>query len=275
MSAATDVRYLIFDVESVADGDLIARVRYKDDTMPAAAAIEEFRCDLVTDGGKDFIPYTFQMPVAVVIAKVTADLELVDLVSLDEPEHRPHVITEHFWRGWQAYKQPTWVTFNGRGFDIPLMELAAFQHGIQLPEWFNMSSRTYDQNRNRYNMKSHIDLHEMLTNYGSTWFRGGLNLAANLVGKPGKMGVAGNMVQGLYEQGELQMISDYCRCDVLDTYFVFLRFNVITGRIDVQREQELVAKTKQFIVDRAADCKAYEDYLEGWGEWVNPWTAAT
>ncbi|WP_417746608.1 3'-5' exonuclease [Rosistilla oblonga] len=275
MSAATDVRYLVFDVESVADGDLIARARYKSDTMQAGDAIEEFRSDLVNEGGKDFIPYTFQMPVAVVIAKVSADLELLDLVSLDEPLHRPHVITQHFWRGWQAYKQPTWVTFNGRGFDIPLMELAAFRHGIQLPEWFNMSARTYDQNRNRYNMKSHIDLHEVLTNFGSTWFRGGLNLAANLVGKPGKMVVAGNMVQGLYEQGELQTISDYCRCDVLDTYFVFLRFNVISGRIDVTREQELVAKAKQFIVERAADCQAYADYLEGWGEWENPWTAGT
>ncbi|MEZ6091034.1 MAG: 3'-5' exonuclease [Pirellulaceae bacterium] len=271
MAAKNDVRYLVFDVESVADGDLISRVRYKNDSLDAMQAIEEFRSELVTDGGKDFIPYTFQMPVAVVIAKVSADLELLDLVSLDEPEHRPHVITEHFWRGWHVYNHPTWVTFNGRGFDIPLMELAAFRYGLQLPEWFNVSARTYDQNRNRYNQNSHLDLHEVLTNFGSTWFRGGLNLAAALVGKPGKMTVEGDMVQGLYQAGQLQLISDYCRCDVLDTYFVFLRYNVITGRIDIKREQQLVAMTKQFISERAIDCKAYQDYLDGWGEWENPY----
>ncbi len=270
MSPSQDVRYLVFDVESVADGNLISNVRYKNDTLDPIASIEEFRSELVSDGGKDFIPYTFQMPVAVVIAKVSSDLELLDLVSLDEPQHRPHVITEHFWRGWHVYNQPIWVTFNGRGFDIPLMELAAFRYGIQLPEWFNLSARTYEQKRNRYNLNSHIDLHEVLTNFGSTWFRGGLNLAANLVGKPGKMLVEGDMVQGLYHQGDLQTISDYCRCDVLDTYFVFLRTNVLTGRIDVRREQELVAQTKEFITQRADNCQAYADYLDGWGDWEDP-----
>lgn len=273
MPSNKDVRYLVFDVESVADGDLISRVRYKNDKLSANAAIEEFRNELVADGGRDFIPYTFQIPVAVVIAKVSADLELVDLVSLDEPEHRPHVITEHFWRGWQGYRNPTWVTFNGRSFDIPLMELAAFRFGIQLKEWFNLNAKSFEQYRNRYNISSHIDLHEVLTNYNATWFRGGLNLAANLVGKPGKMVVEGDMVQELYNQGELQLISDYCRCDVLDTYFVFLRFNVITGRIDLEREQELVTLAKDFISEGAQTCQAYADYLEGWGEWENPWPA--
>ena len=271
MTTAKDVRYLVFDVESVADGDLISQVRYKIDSLEARAAIEEFRSELVSEGGKDFIPYTFQKPIAVVVAKVSADLELLDLVSLDEPEHRPHVITEHFWRGWSAYHQPTWVTFNGRTFDIPLMELSAFRYGLQLPEWFNLDARTYEQNRNRYNLKSHIDLHEILTNFNSTWFRGGLSLAANLVGKPGKMAIAGEMVQGLYEDGELKKISDYCRCDVLDTYFVFLRSNVLTGRITVEREQAIVQQARRFIEDQADDCEAYQGYLEHWGEWDNPW----
>ena len=52
---------------------------------------------------------------------------------------------------------------------------------------------------------------------------GGLNLVANLLGKPGKMDVQGDMVQDMYNAGRLADINDYCRCDVLDTYFVFLR----------------------------------------------------
>ena len=77
---------------------------------------------------------------------------------------------------------------------------------------------------------AHLDLQELLTNFGSTRFNGGLNLAANLLGKPGKMDVQGHMVQDMYEAGKLAEINDYCRCDVLDTYFVFLRSRVLVGR---------------------------------------------
>ena len=77
-------------------------------------------------------------------------------------------MTKHFWTGWEAYEQPTWVTFNGRTFDLPLMEHAAFRFGIAVPKWFNLEHRAYEQNRNRYNLSAHIDLQEVLTNYGST-----------------------------------------------------------------------------------------------------------
>ncbi len=87
---------------------------------------------------------------------------------------------------------------------------------------FQTSSRSYEQPRNRYNLAAPIDLHETLTNFGSTRFHGGLNLAATLLGKPGKMDVQGDMVQDMYEARRLAEINDYCRCDVLDTFFVFL-----------------------------------------------------
>ena len=119
--------------------------------------------------------------------------------------------------------------FNGRTFDMPLMELAAFRYGLSLPGWFDVSARTYEQPRNRYNTRSHLDLHDVLTNFGATRFNGGLNLAANLLGKPGKMDVKGHMVQDLFNEGDLAAINDYCRCDVLDTYFIFLRVSVLLG----------------------------------------------
>ena len=106
---------------------------------------------------------------------------------------------------------------------MPLLELAAFRYGLSVPAWFRSDGKSFDHARNRYNTKAHIDLCELLTNFGSTRFTGGLNLAANLIGKPGKMDVEGHMVQDMYDAGRLAEINDYCRCDVLDTYFVFLR----------------------------------------------------
>ncbi len=269
---ATDVHYLVFDIESVADGELVSKIRYPGQNLDPAEAIAHYRAALIEKHGSDFIPYTFQQPISVAIAKVSGDLRLIDLVVLDEPEFRPYVITDHFWRGWSAYGRPTLVSFNGRTFDVPLMELAAFRYGISIPDWFNLQGRSYEQRRNRYNLDSHLDLHDVLTNFGATRFTGGLNLAATLLGKPGKMDIQGHMVQDLYDQGRVAEINDYCRCDVLDTYFVFLRTCVLLGRVTLQREQELIAGTKQWLTEHREQSKAYAIYLEHWGDWPNPWT---
>ena len=112
---------------------------------------------------------------------------------------------------------------------------------------------------------------EVLTNFGASRFNGGLNLAANLLGKPGKMDVQGSMVQDLYSQGASQEINDYCRCDVLDTYFTFLRANVMLGELKLEEEQQIVLETKQWLEDRSAETTVYQRYLSHWGDWKNPW----
>jgi len=269
--AQQKVRYFVFDTESVADGNLVSKIRYPGQDLKPAEATAKYRADMFAKYDSDFIPYTYQMPISVAIGKVNADFELLEIVVLDDPEFRPHIIAEHFWRGWLKYQKPTLVSFNGRTFDIPLLELAAFRYGISVPDWFSIGEKAYDQRRNRYNHNSHLDLQELFTNFGATRLSGGLNLFANLLGKPGKMNIAGHMVQELYEQGELRKINDYCRCDVLDTYFVFLRSAVMLGQITIEREQQLVQLTRQYLEEQAEHVPAYVEYLSAWGEWDNPW----
>ena len=266
------VQYLIFDIESVADPELVAKIHYAGKEIEPQAAVRLYREELLsaTANKSDFIPYTYHLPVAVAVAKVDGDYQLMDLVVLDEPQFRPHEICSLFWRGWKHYEYPALVSFNGRGFDIPLMELTAFRYGISIPAWFALDQKSYDQPRHRFNLKSHFDLCDILTNFGSSRFHGGLNLAANLLGKPGKMDVQGNMVQDLYDAGEVARINDYCRCDVLDTYFVFLRTMVLLGNLSLKREQELVRQTKEWLQQRL-EVPAFALYLEHWGDWANPW----
>ena len=266
---AEKVAHLVFDVESVADGELIAKVRYPGANYSPEEAIATYQDELMEQRGTTFIPHTFQIPVAVVVAKVASDLKLLDIVSLDEPEFRPHVITEKFWRGWEIYRFPQWVTFNGRTFDVPLMELAAFRFGIPLPKWFK--SEGYKSPRHRYNSDAHLDLQDVLMNYGATRCNGGLNLVAQLLGKPGKMDLTGDQVQQQHDEGNKMAISDYCRCDVLDTYFVFLRTQLLMGKLTLEEELELVESTKKWVEQRADECEAYGTYLESWDDWKNPW----
>ena len=267
----SSVRYFVFNVESVADGELISRLRYPGKSLTAAEAVRQYRAELREKFDSDFIPYTFQFPVSVAIGKITADFQLVDVVSLDEPKYRPHVIAQHFWRGWEAYHHPTLVTFGGRSFALPLMELAAFRYGLSVPAWFNVGAKSFEQSRNRFNLEAHIDLQELLTNFGSTRFAGGLTLASNLLGKPGRSEVQGDMIQDMYESGKVAEIADHCRRDLLDTYFVFLRTRVMFAEITLSREQALINEAKQWISGKAAQSGAYRAYLERWGNWPNPW----
>jgi len=273
MADTRKIRFLVFDVESVADGQLVRKIRFPGEDLTPTEAIRKYRDELIEKNGTDFIPYSFQIPISVVAAKVSSDYSLVDIVALDDPEFRPHRITDDFWRGWEAYHQPTLVTFNGRSFDIPLLELAAFRYGINLGNWLTMSGPNYQQPRYRYNTSAHFDLYEILTNFGSSRLTGGLNLSASLLGKPGKMDTQGHMVQDMYDEGQLAKINDYCRCDVLDTYFVFLRLAVVMGNLTLAQERELVVAAKGWLEQRTEDSPAYRLYLERWGDWENPWSS--
>jgi predicted PolB exonuclease-like 3'-5' exonuclease len=260
----------VFDIESVADGDLVSRLRYPGEGLAAEPAIARYRAELMQENGKDFIPYTFQLPVSLVIAKIAHDYRLIDLVALDEEQSRPHEIVRLFWEGWQKYKRPRLISFNGRGFDLPLLELCAYRYGLAIPDWLAEDRKSFDQPRNRYNTRAHFDLHEWLTNNGASRFAGGLSLAANLIGKPGKMDVAGHMVQDLWDSGRRSEIHDYCRGDVLDTYFVFLRSRVVAGEITLEREQELIDEAKAWIEARADSSPGLARYLAAWGDWQDP-----
>ncbi len=264
------VQYLVFDIEAVADGALVAKIRYPKESLQPAEAIARYRSELLADTGKDVFPVTFMLPISVAVAKVDAEYRLLDIAVLDAPLFRPHVIARHFWQGWNGYGRPTLVSFNGRGYDLPVLELAAYRYGYSVPSWFNVEARSYEQSRNRYNLETHLDLFDLVSNFGAARLSGGLNLLANLIGKPGKSGVDGSQVQDMHDRGETTAINDYCRCDVLDTYFVFLRTRVLLGKLTIEAERELVAATKTWLEEHSATLPVYAHYLSHWGDWQPP-----
>ncbi|MBW3541131.1 MAG: 3'-5' exonuclease [Planctomycetes bacterium] len=257
-------------MEAVGDGELIGRVRYPAEGLSPADALARYRAELIEQTGRDVLPPTWVLPVSCAVGKVDADFRLIDIACLDAPDYRPWEITRRFWDGWRYYGFPTLVTFNGRGYDLPVLELAAYRYGHSVPAWFNMDAKSYEQSRNRYNSASHLDLMDLFSNFGACRVSGGLNLLANLIGKPGKTGIDGSQIQDMFAAGRLGDINDYCRCDVLDTYFVFLRSRVLLGRLSLDDEQRIVAETKDWLGQRCEEFPAYAHYLEHWGDWHPP-----
>jgi predicted PolB exonuclease-like 3'-5' exonuclease len=254
---STRTAFLVVDTESVPDGRLIGQTKFAGENLTPDEAIERAQAEARERSftGSDFLPVSFQYPVAVCVLRVAADFSLQALTCLDAPHFRPREIVKKFWLGVGLYPRAKLVTFNGRGFDMPLLELAAFRYGF--------SARDYYQNsRNRFN--GPLDLLDWLTNFGACRLAGGLDLLSKLLGKPGKMEVAGDQVLRMYRDGRLQEINDYCLCDTLDTYFVFLRTRVLTGDLTPEQEHDLTEKARRFLELRAAEVPALRGYLDKW-----------
>ena len=259
--ATTRTAFLVVDTESVPDGRLLSAVKYPGENLSPEDAIDRARAEAreTSWNGSDFLPVSFQVPVGVCVLRVGADFALQNLKCLDAPHFRPREIVNQFWFGVSCYKAKL-VTFNGRGFDMPLLELAAFRYGI--------SARDYYQNsRNRFN--GPIDLLDWLTNFGACRLAGGLDLLAKLLGKPGKMEVSGDQVYQMYLDGKLQEINDYCLCDTLDTYFVFLRTRILTGDLNLEQEAELISKAKDLLRVKTSEFPVLRHYLDNWTDFAS------
>ncbi|MCI0639502.1 MAG: 3'-5' exonuclease [Gemmataceae bacterium] len=258
--------YFLFDTESVPDGKLIAKVRYPGEDIAPEEAIQRAQAKALENYGSDFLALTMQYPIAVCVLRVGEDFSLQRITCLDAPQYRPRKIVESFWAGvGQAFAKyrgkVRLVTFNGRGFDLPLMEMAAFRYGVQAREYFFNRKRVEGW---------HVDLMDWLTNYSAYRMSGGLNLLSKLLGKPGKMEIKGDQVHQLHRDGKIQEINDYCMFDTLDTYFVFLRTRVLTGELSLEQEHIAVLKAKQWLQGKVAELPGLQQYLDNWGDW-NPW----
>lgn len=257
---ATRTAFLVVDTESVPDGRLLSQVKYPGEDLAPAEAIERAREEARKSSynGSDFLPVSFQVPVAVAVVRVGNDFGLQAVTCLDAPHFRPREIVRKFWWGVDFYAKAKLVTFNGRGFDMPMLELAAFRHGLNLRDYCQKS-------RNRFG-GNHVDLLDWLTNYGACRLAGGLNLLSKILGKPGKTDVAGDQVYRMFLEGRVQEINDYCLCDTLDTYFVFLRTRVMTGDISSEQEADLVQQARDFLERKTYELPALRSYLANWAD---------
>jgi len=211
--------------------------------------------------GNEFLPLHQQRVVAISVALRSGDT--FRIWTLGDKDADEAEIIRRFYDGIERYT-PTLVSWNGSGFDLPVLHYRALKHGIQAPRYWETGDNEREFRFNNYLGRfhwRHIDLMDVLAGYQMRG-KASLDQIAVMLGFPGKLGMSGDKVWPCWLDGGIDEIRNYCETDVLNTHLVYLRFEYMRGNLDekaLQREFELVRSTIA-----AADQPHLNEFAAAW-----------
>ncbi|MCP3961324.1 MAG: hypothetical protein GY719_26045 [bacterium] len=246
--------YLIFDIETIVDRERIERAEGDYDAYAAKLAAKQ-------DTADPFVPWPYHRPV-VLAGAYLGQKEVKAILYLGTPRD----IACKFWASYHhsARPAPTLVTWNGRGFDLPVLEAEAIRWGHKLGRWMMPpGTKSWEDPRGRFS-GYHVDLMDWVANSGGAP-RPSLNAYAAAIGVPGKLGTGGGDVKELHAAGEIDSIGAYCATDVLTTLAVFLKIGASIGafREGTDDVEEIAG---QFSAMSEAHASAVGAWAEKWNE---------
>ena len=251
---------LVFDLETVPDIDL-GRRRYALEGL-ADAQVAKAMFALRRQGtGTDFLPLEQQRIVA--ISCVLRSRDGLKVWSLGDVSTGEGELVQRFFDGIDKYS-PDLVSWNGSGFDLPVLNYRALLHGVTAPRFWETgaadSAFRYNNYLGRYHWR-HTDLMDVLSGYQG---RGRVSLAnmATLLGFPGKLGLDGSKVWDAWQGGDIAGIRAYCETDVLNTWLIWLRFAQLRGELPRAAHAEELARVKAWLA--AAGEPHFGEFLRAW-----------
>lgn len=241
----------VFDIETVPDLEAGRRIYNLDGLSDADTAKAMFHIRNQETGGSEFMRHHLHQIVA--ISVVFKSRDSIKVWTLGDTDANEKEILERFFDGIERYT-PTLVSWNGGGFDLPVIHYRALKHGVRASRYWETGrddqSFKWNNYISRYHAR-HTDLMDLLSGYQPR-AAAPLDQVASMLGFPGKMGMDGSKVSDAWLAGEIEAIRNYCETDVLNTWLVYLRFELMRGTID------------QAMYDK--DCQDLQDMLSGSGK---------
>lgn len=264
-------KLLVFDLETVPDVALAHKLWPETAALDANATTEHIYKVMreASSTGSDFPRPPFHRIVA--IGCLLADIEMHDGFESyhfrklgcigEEGDDEANLLQKFFDYG--ARENLRLVSFNGLGFDVPVLKLRALHHHMQA-EWFmNHLSNKWDNYHSRNALAWHADLAEMLGTY-----RGmpKLDEVCTLAGLPGKLDVSGSKVYEMFNAGKMQDIRDYCETDVLNTYLLYLHHQHLGGILHTQAMDDEFDRIRTMLEKDGKTRTHLGAFLKAWQE---------
>ena len=249
-----------FDIETVPDVAGGRRVYGLDDLddEAVAKAMAQLRWQKT---GSEFLPHHLHRVVAIAIVLHRGDT--VRLWSLGDPAAAEAELVGRFFDGLERFT-PTLISWNGSGFDLPVLHYRALLNGVAAPRYWEVGeedrSFRYNNYLGRFHWR-HIDLMDVLAGYQHR-AAAPLEEIACMLGLPGKLGRSGAGVWDAYREGDLAGIRDYCEIDVLNTYLIYLRFERMRGGLTSEGYQTACTRVQETL--EALDRPHLNEFLSAW-----------
>lgn len=252
---------LVFDIESVPDFEAGRKIHKLTNDLSDKDVVKAMQHLQFQKSGSEFMSLHLQRIVAISVLFEKADqLKVWSLGTVDSDEKE---IIQRFFEGIEQHT-PTLVSWNGGGFDLPVLNYRSLVHGVQAPCYWETgeddSSFRYNNYISRFHWR-HTDLMDVLGNYQP---RAGAKLdqIATMLGFPGKFGMDGSAVWDKYQKGAVDEIRNYCETDVLNTYLVYLQFEMVRGRCTAELLEKKLERVKQLLRDSGQS--HLQEFLDVW-----------
>ena len=232
---------LAFDIETIPDAHAIRTLHDFPNDISDADVVEFALQKRRAQNGSDFLPLHLHRVVAISCCLRWSD-DKVHVSTIGKIEDDEATVLRKFYDLLERYT-PQLVSWNGGGFDLPVLHYRSLIHGISAARYSDMGDGDFGDSRDfkwnnylsRYHMR-HCDLMDVLAMYNGR-ANAPLDQMAKLCGFPGKMGMDGSKVWSAFQQGQLQEIRDYCETDAANTYLMFMRFQLLRGVYNPQEYQ--------------------------------------
>jgi predicted PolB exonuclease-like 3'-5' exonuclease len=254
------VNVLCFDIETIPDTDF-GRKLYDLGDLDEESVAKVMRFKQMQARQTDFLPLTQHR--IVVISAVLRDSDGLHIFSLGREQGGERDIVQRFFDGLER-RSPDLVSWNGGGFDLPVLHYRALKHGVTAARYWEIGDSDREFRYNNYLSRfhwRHIDLMDVLSGFQFSG-RSSLQNIATLLGLPGKLGMSGADVWDYYCKGRHDEIEQYCETDAVNTYLVFLRFELMRGVLDRARYDQEVRRVREKL--ERSEQPHWQEFLTAW-----------
>jgi 3'-5' exonuclease len=270
-----DRTLLAFDIETIPDPALGRRLLglEGDDRAVVAEMVRRRRQE--TNGGSDYpqLPWHRVVSLCGTVLDPASGAVAIRSFGKEALDERSHLegfygfIAEEVTRTGVA---PRLVSWNGSGFDLPVLRYRAMALGVAAPAFYGAGlegAAAEERRANGYEGRYHdlhVDVMDVLSGYGAS-SRVGLGTISQVLGLPGKQFLERAIHEHVLD-GEAARVEEYCKLDTVQTMLVFLAWAHHRGDASSEAFARCTAGVRRAVGEMPYEgWRGIEGALEGWG----------